>query len=118
MRRALFAVTFCFAAACGGDSEWVEQFDAATAVEDCAAPTRLCEEEVERDNDCDGVEVCEAQAVAECRRLGAQCRWRIEQPDAPFPCPTQVCGEACTALDGTEKACGADFTCTDAPQCM
>lgn len=117
MRSLLFVSCF-FVAACGGDPEYVDLFEDATTVQECEAPTTMClEYRAENIEECEGSEACEAQARADCRRSRAECIWRIERPEAAFPCPNQVCGEACTALDGSEKSCGFDFTCTDTPRC-
>lgn len=118
MRRPLLCLTLALAAfACDSEPEYIEAFDEATDVAACEAPTIECKAEATESDTCGGEATCEAQQLAECERLRAQCRWRIEQPDADFPCPNQTCGEACTALDGTQKACGARFECQDNPVC-
>lgn len=118
MRSFAIALLLLGLTACGdGEPDYIELFEEATTVEACDAPTRMCEAEA-RKVDCGGEEACEKLALAECQRKRSMCRWRIEQPNDAFPCPNQVCGEACTKLDDSSGVCNSLFECADDASCI
>ncbi len=116
--RLVTALLFAGLISCGdSEPDFNDLFEQAMTVEDCESPTRMCEAEA-RDADCGGEEACENQVLAECQRLRAMCRWRIEQPTDEFPCPNQTCGEACTKLDDSGGVCNSLFECQDSASCI
>ncbi|MEQ9503720.1 MAG: hypothetical protein RIT81_43095 [Deltaproteobacteria bacterium] len=118
MLRLVIVLLFAGLTACGdSEPDFNDLFEQATTVEACESPTRMCEADA-RGADCGGEEACENQALAECQRLRSMCRWRIEQPNEAFPCPDQVCGEACTKLDDSSGVCNSRFECADAASCI